>query len=160
MEELSGVLWAYHTTNRIPTGETPFSLAYGSEAVILVEIGMPSFRTEHYDPTKNEGELRLNLDLLEEKREQAQLRLATYQQRIARYYNRRVKPRSFRVGDLVLREVTLATKELNAGKLAPTWEGPYRVIKVVRPSTYKLEMLDGRELPHPWNAEHLKKYYQ
>ena len=39
-------------------------------------------------------------------------------------------------GDLVLRKVTLSTKELNAGKLGPTWEGPYKVVKVSRPGTY------------------------
>ena len=54
----------------------------------------------------------------------------------------------------------LNTKEANAGALGPTWEGPYRVKEIVRPGTYRLEDLNGRILPHPWNAEHLRKYYQ
>uniref|UniRef100_A0A2N9JBP4 Reverse transcriptase domain-containing protein n=1 Tax=Fagus sylvatica TaxID=28930 RepID=A0A2N9JBP4_FAGSY len=83
-----------------------------------------------------------------------------YQQRMARYYDRRVKHREFKVGDLVLRKVTLATKDPTQGKLGPTWEGPYRVVKLHRRGTYHLEKLDGNALPHPWNAEHLKKYYQ
>ncbi|GFY84511.1 hypothetical protein Acr_03g0012850 [Actinidia rufa] len=79
---------------------------------------------------------------------------------VAKYYNQRVKHRSFLPGDLVLRRVTLSTKEPNAGKLGPTWEGPYKVIKVSRPGTYWLEDPNEKELLHPWNAEHLKKYYQ
>ncbi|GFY81129.1 hypothetical protein Acr_01g0009380 [Actinidia rufa] len=60
--------------SRIPTGETPYSMVFGTESVIPVEIGMPSFRTLYFDKNGNEGELRLNLDLLDEKRESAELR--------------------------------------------------------------------------------------
>ncbi|GFS40353.1 hypothetical protein Acr_00g0068050 [Actinidia rufa] len=159
-ENLPSILWAYHTTSRIPTGETPYSMVFGTESVIPVEIGMPSFRVSTFDKETNEAELRLNLDLLEERRESAELRQTAYKCQVAKYYNQRVRHRSFLPGDLVLRKVTLSTKEPNAGKLGPTWEGPYKVIKVSRPGTYWLEDLDGKALSHPWNAEHLKKYYQ
>ena len=66
---------------------------------------------------------------------------------------------SIQPGDLVLREVTLATKELNAEQLGSTWEGQYKVVKVSRPGIYWLEGMGGKTLPHPWNAEHIKKYY-
>ncbi|GFZ14654.1 hypothetical protein Acr_24g0008440 [Actinidia rufa] len=135
-EDLPSVLWAYHTTSRIPTGETPYSMVFGTESVILVEIGMPNFRTSNFDKESNEVELRLNLDLLEEKREKAELRQMAYKCQVAKYYNQRVKHRSFLPGDLVLRKVTLSTKEPNMGKLGPTWEGPYKVIKVSQPGTY------------------------
>ncbi|GFZ08777.1 hypothetical protein Acr_20g0005850 [Actinidia rufa] len=156
-EDLPSILWAYHTTSRIPTGETPYSMVFGTESVIPVEIGMPSFRTLNFDKNGNEGVLRLNLDLLDEKRESAELRQAAYKNRIAKYYNERVKHRSFLPGDLVLRRVTLSTRDPSAGKLGPTWEGPYKVIKVSRPGTYWLEDLNEKALLHPWNAEHLKK---
>ncbi|GFY91594.1 hypothetical protein Acr_07g0017900 [Actinidia rufa] len=159
-EDLPSILWAYHTTSRIPTGETSYSMVFGTESVIPVEIGMPSFRTLNFDKNGNEGELRLNLDLLDEKRESAELCQAAYKSRIAKYYNERVKHRSFLPGDLVLRRVTLSTRDPSAGKLGPTWEGPYKVIKVSRPGTCWLEDLNGKALLHPWNAEHLKKYYQ
>ncbi|GFZ00544.1 hypothetical protein Acr_14g0001790 [Actinidia rufa] len=146
--------------SRIPTGETPYSLVFGTESVIPVEIGMPSFRTLNFNEKGNEGELRINLDLLDEKRESSELRQAAYKGRIAKYYNERVKHRSFLPGDLVLRRVTLSTRDPRAGKLGPTWEGPYKVIKVSKPGTCWLEDLNGKALPHPWNAEHLKKYYQ
>ena len=49
-DELPKVLWGYRTTSRTSTGETPFSLAYGDEAMILVELGIPSLRRETYNP--------------------------------------------------------------------------------------------------------------
>ncbi|GFY91128.1 hypothetical protein Acr_07g0013240 [Actinidia rufa] len=159
-EDLPSILWAYHTTSRIPMGETPFSMVFGTESVILVEIGVPSFRTSNFDKESSEAELRLNLDLLEEKREKAEIRQAAYKCQVAKYYNQRVRHRSFLPGDLVLRRVTLSPKEPNAGKLGPTWEGPHKVIRVSRPGTYWLEDPNRKALLHPWNAEHLKKYYQ
>ncbi|GFS43543.1 hypothetical protein Acr_00g0085670 [Actinidia rufa] len=148
-EDLPSILWAYHTTSRIPTSKTPYSMVFGTESVIPVEIGMPSFRTSNFDKESNEAELRLNLDLLEERREKAELRQVAYKCQVAKYYNQRVKHRSFLPGDLVLRRVTLSTKEPNAGKLGPTWEGPYKVIKVYRPETYWLEDPNGKALLHP-----------
>ncbi|GFS45359.1 hypothetical protein Acr_00g0095760 [Actinidia rufa] len=135
-EDLPSILWAYHTTSQIPTGETSYSMVFGTESVILVEIGMSSFRTSNFDKESNEAELRLNLDLLEEKREKAELRQATYKCQVAKYYNQRARHRSFLPGDLVLRRVTQSAKEPNAGKLGPTWEGPYKVLKVSRLGTY------------------------
>jgi ribonuclease HI len=121
-EELSNILWAYRTTARTPTGETPFRLTYGTEAVIPVEIGLTTWRTNNYDEGSNDAQLRSNLDLVDEVRDLAEARTRVYQQRMARYYDRRVKHREFGVGDLVLRKVTLATKDPTQGKLGPTWE--------------------------------------
>ncbi|GFZ15875.1 hypothetical protein Acr_25g0002840 [Actinidia rufa] len=123
-EELPSVLWAYHTTSQVPIGETPYSSVFGTESIILMEIGMPSFRTSNFDKENNEIELRFNLDLLDEKREKAELRQVAYKCQVAKYYNQRVMHRSFLPGDLVLRKVTLPTKEPNTRKLGPTWEAP------------------------------------
>ena len=159
VEELPSVLWAYRTTVRTPTKETPFKLTFGTEAVIPVEIGLTTFRTTFHREEENEGQLRLNLDLLDETREKAAQRIALYQGRMARYYNTKVKLRRFEVGDWVLRKVTQVTKDPSEGKLGPNWEGPYKVIQYYRRGTYHLEDRHGKKLPHPWNAEHLKKYY-
>ncbi|GFY91038.1 hypothetical protein Acr_07g0012340 [Actinidia rufa] len=121
---------------------------------------MPSFQTLNFDKKTNVAELRINLDLLTKRKERAGVCQAGYKGQIAKYFNRRVKHRSFQPDDLVLREVTLDTKELNIGKLDRTWEGPYNVVKDSRSWSYWLEDMSGRILPHPWNAEHLKKYYQ
>ncbi|XP_059436758.1 uncharacterized protein LOC132169816 [Corylus avellana] len=121
-EDLPEVLWAYGTTKRIPTEETPYALAFGTEAVIPAEVGSGSNRVETFrSETNNEG-LQLHLDLLQEKRDQAQVTMAAYQAKVTQYFNRKVKPRSFKVGDMVLRKATLATKDPAEGKLAPNWE--------------------------------------
>uniref|UniRef100_A0A2N9FLW9 Uncharacterized protein n=1 Tax=Fagus sylvatica TaxID=28930 RepID=A0A2N9FLW9_FAGSY len=69
VEELPNILWTYRTTPRCSTGETPFSLTYGVEAVIPLEIGLPTIRTKYYDPVTNETSLATDLDLAEEKRD-------------------------------------------------------------------------------------------
>ncbi|GKA01455.1 reverse transcriptase domain-containing protein, partial [Tanacetum coccineum] len=67
-EEVPNVLWAHRTMKKTNNGETPFSLTYGTEVVILVEIGMPTHRTSSVNEKTNDQELRLNLDLLDERR--------------------------------------------------------------------------------------------
>lgn len=137
-KELPGVLWAYRTTARALTGETPFSLAFETEAVIPVEIGLTLSRTTNFDTNRNDKGLRGNLDLLEEKRSEATLRVAAYKQKMAKYYNSRVKTRRFVVGDLVLKKVT---QDQAKGKLGPNWEGSYKVMRCNRLGTYHLEDL-------------------
>ena len=84
---------------------------------------------------------------MEARRERAQLKLAMYQQRAARYYNSRVQERTFRVEDLVLRKFLPNTRNQNASVLWANWEGPYQVAQVVPPNTYKLARLDDTMVP-------------
>ncbi|GAV70477.1 hypothetical protein CFOL_v3_13975 [Cephalotus follicularis] len=142
------------------TGESPFSLCFGSEAMILVEIGVHSPRVVHFNEANNEEGLRNLLDLVEELRDKATIRVAAYQQRVSRYYNKRVNPRPLKEGDLILCNAAIADPTGTRGKLAPNWEGPYKVKRVLRPETFKLETLWGREIPRVWNTEKLRKYYQ
>ncbi|KAL0438787.1 UNVERIFIED_CONTAM: hypothetical protein Slati_2361700 [Sesamum latifolium] len=144
------------TTPRGSTGETPFSLVYGTEAIIPAELGMPSHRVMNFSEECNENLLRENLDLIEELREKAFLRIQRYKNIMINSYNKRVKSRSFQVGDLVLRRVD-ALKPI--GKLDPTWEGPYKVTSVLGKGAYELEDPEGRPLPRPWNVHNLKKYF-
>jgi hypothetical protein len=144
---------------RTPTKETPYALTFETKAVIPVELGSGSLRVESYKVEANTEGLKLHLDLLQEKRNHAQITLLAYQERMAKYFNRKVKPRSFKVGDLVLQKVTLATRDSVEGKIAPSWEGPYKVTSCQRPGAYYLEDSAGKVLPRPWNAEHLKKYF-
>ncbi|KAK3009335.1 hypothetical protein RJ639_014476 [Escallonia herrerae] len=159
VDELHKILWAYRTTTRNPIGETPFNLAFGTEALIPVEIGLPSLRLLTYDLNMNDEALRCNLDLLDEQRDQAQLRLAAYQRRVARYHDRRIRPLAFRIGDLVLCRVEASTPRDAIGKLSPNWEGPYRVTKYGGPGSYHLEHLDGKSIPRTWNATNLRRYH-
>ena len=159
-DELPGVLWAYRTTVRTPTGETPFNLAYGSEAVIPAEVHMANHRVMTYEDKDNEEQLRLNLDLIDEVRTDAEHRIAKYKNLMARQYDAMVKPSHFNIGDLVLKKVYLATKNPAPEKLGHNWEGPYKIINCKRQGSYYLEALDGRKLEHSWNVEHLRRYYQ
>ena len=121
---------------------------------------MANHRVMMYQDKDNEEQLRLNLDLVDEVRADAEYRTAKYKNLMARQYDAMVKLRRFNIGDLVLRKVSLATKNPTHGKLGPNWEGPYRVINCKRQGSYYLEALDGRKLEHPWNVEHLRRYYQ
>ncbi|XP_075074411.1 uncharacterized protein LOC142162012 [Nicotiana tabacum] len=80
LEVLPGVLWAYRTTTKTSTGETPFSLVYGTEALIPVEIGEPSTRFIQATQESNDEEMRVNLDLLEARRETALIRMTAQKQ--------------------------------------------------------------------------------
>ena len=82
MEELPHVLWTYRTTPRRSTGKTPFSITYRAEAVIPLETGFPSLKTNLFNPSGNDEHLKGNLDLIEEKRENAMVQLAYYQQKL------------------------------------------------------------------------------
>ena len=154
------MLWAYRTTRKSATQETPFSIAFGSEAVAPVEIGLKSSGIELASVEHNKEVLRLNLDLLDEKRDQVQKHTEDYQRKTARYYDQKVKPKSYKPGDLVLKKLLPARKNITHGKLGPNWEGPYIVSHVVRLGNYELQTEEGKILPHSWNAEHLKRFYQ
>nr|ABA99479.1 retrotransposon protein, putative, unclassified [Oryza sativa Japonica Group] len=156
IEELPAVLWANRTTPSRATGETPFFLVYSAEAVLPSELTLRSPRATMYCETDQDQLRRDDLDYLEERRRRAALRAARYQQSLRRYHQRHVRARSLCVDDLVLHRV-----QTRAGlsKLSPVWEGPYRVIGVLRPGSVRLATGDGTELPNPWNIEHLRRFY-
>ena len=117
--ELPGVLWAYRTTVRTPTWETPVKLVYGSEAVIPAEVHIANHRVMKYQDEDNEEQIRLNLDLINEVRMDEKQWIARYKNLMARQYGAMVKPRRFNIGDLVLKKVSLATKNPAYAKLGP-----------------------------------------
>ena len=91
VEELPGVFWAYRITARKPTDISPFTLAYEMKVVIPTEVGLPTIRTDMPDSENTESIVR-ELDVSDELREAATIRIASYQRRLANSYNRRVKP--------------------------------------------------------------------
>ena len=146
VDELPGVLWAYRTTTRKPTGISPFTIMYGMEAIILTEIGMPTIRTN--TPEQGNTELMIKeLDTVDELQESTTIRIASYQHRLERSYNKRVKPRAFQLGDLVLRRVFENTTDSTAGKFQPNWEGPYLFIRAGESGAYALDKLGRTPVP-------------
>ena len=80
-----------------------------------------------------------------------------YQKRVAKSFNRKVRPRHFEVNDLVLRKVLPIIPD--RGKFSPNYEGPYVIKKVLPGGALILVEMDGRELPKPVNADAVKKYF-
>ncbi|KAK1613358.1 hypothetical protein QYE76_037031 [Lolium multiflorum] len=80
--------------------------------------------------------------------------------KVARAYNKKVRPKEFHVGDLVWEAVLpLGTKDNVYGKWSPNWHGPYRVDQVLKGNAYMLEELSGAKFPVAVNGQHLKKYF-
>ena len=140
-------------------GETLFFLTYGAEVMISTEVNLCSTWVEGFNPAQNEGMMVERLDLLEEYREVTTIWLVEYQQKLARRYNWGLKTREFSAEDLVLRKAVGNMQDTNVGKLAFTWEGPYRVTAITGAKAYYLEDLDERPLPRSWNIHNLKKFY-
>ena len=132
VEELQNVLWAYRTTPHVFTGETPFSMTYGVEAVIPLEVGLPMICSEYFDSVVNEAAQATELDLSEERRELVLIHLAIYQNRLCRSYEMQLKSQNLTMGDLVSRKVVGSKKDPTWGKLGPNWEGPYKIASVAR----------------------------
>ncbi|XP_057465748.1 uncharacterized protein LOC130755372 [Actinidia eriantha] len=159
VDELVNVLWAYWTTPRKATNETPYSLAFEFEAVIPLEVGLPTIRTEAYDMTHNNDVLARDLDLAKERKDNALIRMADYQKQLAKSFNQKVQRREFAVGDLVLKKVVKNTKNSTDGKLGPNWEGPYKITKFAGRGSYYLEDAKRNEVPRSWNSNNLRKYF-
>ncbi|GKE82795.1 reverse transcriptase domain-containing protein [Tanacetum coccineum] len=101
IEEIPHVLWAHRIMIKSSNRDTPFSLTYGTKAVIPAEIGMPTLRIAEIDMVQNDEALEINLDLLEERMEQAAIREARSKAKMEKYYKSKVRNTSFKPGDLV-----------------------------------------------------------
>ncbi|XP_076905369.1 uncharacterized protein LOC143561114 [Bidens hawaiensis] len=147
-------LLAFRTLKKTSHEETPFSLTYGTEAMIPSEIGLPSARVLLVEEG-NEIELRLNLDQLEERRELAAIKEEQYKRQIKKYYNSRVKERTFRMGEYVFRNREASNAE-SPKKISLKWEVPYKIYQVLGKGAYSLEKLDRTLIPLTWNATQLQ----
>ncbi|XP_047313953.1 uncharacterized protein LOC124917607 [Impatiens glandulifera] len=159
-EKLPYALWGYRTTAWTSTGETPYSLVYGMEAVQPIELELPTLRVLLESHVIEEDWLKSRYDqlsLMEDRRLDALCKTQAYQQRMARAFNKKVKPRHLVVGDLVLRK----TRELQdpRGKFQPPWEGPFIIKQIFSGGAVRLATLDGDECSSPFNLDTLKKYY-
>uniref|UniRef100_A0A2N9FEE8 Uncharacterized protein n=1 Tax=Fagus sylvatica TaxID=28930 RepID=A0A2N9FEE8_FAGSY len=141
-EHLPYALCAYRTSVRTSVGATPYSLVYGMEAVLPVEVEIPSLRI-------------LSQTQLEEA-EWAPSPL--YQRRIERAYNKKARPRTFQPGDLVLKKRNMALSDPR-GKFAPSYEGPYVVKKAFSGGAIILADMDGEEFRSPINSDSVIKYH-
>ncbi|GJS00169.1 hypothetical protein Tco_0316677 [Tanacetum coccineum] len=116
---------------------------------------MPTLRTTKVDLIKNDEALEINLDLIEEKREQAAIQKSKSKAKMEKYYNSKVHSTSFNPGDMVYRSND-ASHAKDGGKVGPKWEGPYEVTESLGKGAYKLKDRKGNELPRMWNIYYAK----
>ncbi|XP_075104580.1 uncharacterized protein LOC142178613 [Nicotiana tabacum] len=109
------------------TGETPYSLVYGTDAVIPIKVKEPNLRYSNESGPRNDESILQDLDEVEERRDMAHVRKIAQKQQAERYYNKKAKVRPLRVWDYVLKAKTQTTKDPNEGKLGTNWDGPYKI---------------------------------
>ncbi|KAM2413537.1 hypothetical protein ACFX1X_000141 [Malus domestica] len=161
-ERISEALWAYRTTHRTPTQATPYSLIYGVEAVLPLESQIPSLRMAIQEGLTDEENAKLRLQELEsldERRLEAQQHLECYQARLSKAFNKKVRPRSFQTGDLVLAlRRPIITTHKTKSKFTSKWDGPYVIQEVYTNGAYLIMAEDGLKIG-PINGRFLKRYY-
>ncbi|KAL0551323.1 hypothetical protein IC582_010409 [Cucumis melo] len=160
-EMLPFALHGYRISVRTSTGSTPFSLVYGFEAVLPVEVEVPSLRVIQeleLDEAKWAQVRYEQLNFIEERRLTALCRGQLYQKKIARAYNKKVRHRHFQEGNLVLKRILPFQKD-HRGKWTPNYEGPYIVKRAFSGGALILTNMDGDDLPNPISADYVKKYY-
>jgi hypothetical protein len=148
IDELLCALWGNQTSPSRATGEMPFFMVYGAEAVLPLEVTMGSLRVKIYNEATQDQLRREDIDLVDERRWQAAIKNAHYRQALRCYRQWFMRSREHQVDDLVLRRV-LSQEGMN--KLSPCWESPYRVTQVCRPGCVRLATKEGEPVPRTWN---------
>jgi len=124
--------------------------------MIPVEIQENSSRFQNFVVEKYYNERKVNLDLLDEVREEANIKVEALKRRVEYKYSSKLRPRQFQVADLVMRKAQPYQLE---NKLSPKWTGPFRVMEALGNGAYRLETLEGGTIPRTWNATNLKYYF-
>ncbi|PIN06337.1 hypothetical protein CDL12_21109 [Handroanthus impetiginosus] len=161
-EKVGEALWAYRTTYRTVTQATSYSLVYGVKAVLPLESQIPSLWIAIQEGLTIEDNVRIwleELEALDEKRLKAQQQLECYQARMMKKFNKKVRPQSFQVGDLVLAiRRPIITIQRMGNKFMSKWDGLYVVKKVYTNDAYKLVDKDRLRISLR-NRKFLKRYY-
>src|SRR3954467_8661246 len=151
----------YRTSVRTSTGATPFSFVYGMEAVLPIEVEIPSMRVL-MEAKLTEAEWCQSrfddLKLIEEKRMTALCHGQLYQQRMKKAFDKKVRPRTIKEGDLVLKKIQSFLTD-SRGKWTPNYDGPYVVKRAFSGGALILTTMDGEEFTRPVNVDAVKKYF-
>jgi hypothetical protein len=160
---LSEVLWAHHISRHGATKVTPFELVYGQEVVLPVEINLDAYRLakqNNLSAVVYHDLMMDNIDAVTDVRLKSLKEIEKDKARVAKAYNKKVKSKSFQVGELVWKIILpIGSKSNQFGKWSPNWEGPYKVIKVTHSNSYLLETLHGERLKVALNRRYLKNYF-
>ncbi|WKA02256.1 hypothetical protein VitviT2T_020468 [Vitis vinifera] len=159
-EKLPFALWAYRTSFRTSTGATPYSLVYGMEAVLPIEIEMGSLRValEQQIPEADWAQARFDqLNLLDERRLRAADHVRAYQRKMTHAFKKRVRPRPLQIDDLVLKVIRGLIRDPR-GKFKPNWSGPYFIRELTPEGAAWLMDLDGNRFSESTNVDQLKSF--
>jgi hypothetical protein len=136
---------------------------HGQEAILPIEVNLGAYRLakqNDLDTVVYHNLMMDNIDEITDKRTRALMEIKKDKARVARAYNKKVRPKSFQVGELVWKTILpLRTKDIKFGKWSPSWEGQYKIINMIVGNSYKMELLQGTCLPRALNSRYLKKYY-
>jgi hypothetical protein len=159
-EKLSEALWVHRTSRHETTKVNPFELVYGQETVLPIEVCLQNLRIagQNYVSAMEYTELMIDkIDEAPESRLKALEEIEKEKVKIAKAYNKCVVEKSFQVGDLVWKMfLPFGTRSGKFGKWSPSWEGLFRVIRVVLGNAYFVEDLEGHSLPKALNIKYLK----
>ncbi|CAJ2652869.1 unnamed protein product [Trifolium pratense] len=159
---LNQVLWACRNSPKESTNSTPFRLTYGHDAVLPVEIYLQSIRIQRQMeiPTDHYWSMMFDeLVDLDEERLRALDTLSRQKERVAKAYNKKVKSKTFEVGNLVWKVILpMDKKDRVLGKWSPNWEGPFKIIQVFSNGAYEIEELTSEKRTLNINGKYLKKY--
>jgi len=124
--------------------------------MIPIEIQEISQCFQNFVAEESNEERKVNLDLLDEVREEARVKAEALKRRVENKYNSKLRPRQFQVADLVMRKAHPYQVE---NKLSLKWTGPFRVTEALGNGAYRLETLEGGAVPRTWNATNIKFYF-
>jgi hypothetical protein len=156
-------LWAHRISKHSATKVSSFELVYGQETMLPVEISLNVVRFDKQnDLTVGDyyNSMMDNIDEVTDKRVATLGEIEKDRIMVAKAYNKKVKAKSFQVGDLVWKTILpLRNKDRKFGKWSPSWKGPYKVTQVISGNAYLLQTLQGRDLPKALNECFLKQYH-
>jgi hypothetical protein len=162
-EVLSEALWTHRISRHGATKVTPIELVYGQEAMLPIEVNLDAYRLakqNNLSAVKYHDMMMDNVDEVIDKRLKALKKMEKDKARVVKAYNKKVKSKSFQVGELVRKTIlSIGSKSNQYGKWSPNWEGPYKVIKVIFGNSYLLETLQGERLTRAISGRYLKKYF-
>ena len=160
-EKLPFAQWAYHISFRTSIGATPYSLVYGMEVVLPIEIEMGSLRVvlEQQKLETEWAQFRYDqLILLDERRLRATDHVQAYQRKMTRAFRKRVKLKKFQKGDLVLKVLRGLISDPR-GKFKPSQIESYVIRDLTQEGAAQLTDLDGNQFSEPITVDQLKKFY-